>query len=86
MILYHGSNVEASAVDLLKCKSHKDFGQGFYLTTSEQQAFSMAHRTTAIFGHGKPVVSVFELDDGWQEAGLSVRVFDSPSPNGRSSS
>ena len=38
IILYHGSWCEVSAPDLSKCAPHKDFGQGFYLTTSQEQA------------------------------------------------
>ena len=37
-ILYHGSYAEISCVDLNKCSIGKDFGQGFYLTTSYEQA------------------------------------------------
>ncbi|MDR1158105.1 MAG: DUF3990 domain-containing protein [Oscillospiraceae bacterium] len=38
MILYHGSNMKVSKVDLLKCRPYKDFGCGFYLTDIEEQA------------------------------------------------
>ena len=37
-ILYHGSYCEVRTPDLSKCAKYKDFGQGFYLTTSEEQA------------------------------------------------
>jgi len=32
MILYHGSNIKVTEIDLMKCRPYKDFGQGFYLT------------------------------------------------------
>ena len=38
MILYHGSYCEIQKPDLAKCAPHKDFGQGFYLTSSKKQA------------------------------------------------
>ena len=38
MLLYHGSYTEISTVDLSKCKPGKDFGRGFYLTASFEQA------------------------------------------------
>ncbi len=38
MLLYHGSNTEVNKIDLGKCEEGKDFGKGFYLTTSYQQA------------------------------------------------
>ena len=37
-ILYHGSYCEVKEPDLGKCAKRKDFGQGFYLTTSKDQA------------------------------------------------
>lgn len=38
MTLYHGSFCEVKEPDLNKCAKFKDFGQGFYLTTSREQA------------------------------------------------
>ncbi len=40
LILYHGSYCEVKEPDLDKCAKRKDFGQGFYLTTSKKQAES----------------------------------------------
>ena len=37
-VLYHGSYCELKEPDLAKCAKRKDFGQGFYLTTSKEQA------------------------------------------------
>ena len=37
MVLYHGSYCEITSPDLDKCAPYKDFGKGFYLTTSYQQ-------------------------------------------------
>ena len=33
--IYHGSYCEVKEPDLAKCAKRKDFGQGFYLTTSK---------------------------------------------------
>lgn len=41
-ILYHGSYCAVKNPDLDKCARFKDFGQGFYLTTSKEQAQSFA--------------------------------------------
>ena len=38
LLLYHGSYCEVPVPDLKKCAKQKDFGQGFYLTTSREQA------------------------------------------------
>lgn len=38
MLLYHGSYCEVSEPDIQKCAAFKDFGRGFYLTSSREQA------------------------------------------------
>ena len=38
MVLYHGSYTEIESIDLRKCDEAKDFGRGFYLTSSQKQA------------------------------------------------
>lgn len=47
MTLYHGSYCEVAAPDLSKCSKMKDFGQGFYLTTSRAQAESFVKTSIA---------------------------------------
>lgn len=47
MTLYHGSYCEVSEPDLEICLKMKDFGQGFYLTTSKKQAESFV-RTSIV--------------------------------------
>lgn len=42
LALFHGSYVKVAEPDLAKCAKFKDFGQGFYLTTSKEQARSFA--------------------------------------------
>lgn len=42
MILYHGSYCVVEKPDLEKCAMYKDFGRGFYLTTSKEQARAFA--------------------------------------------
>ena len=38
MLLYHGSYCEVKTPNLTKCAAFKDFGKGFYLTSSKEQA------------------------------------------------
>lgn len=45
-VLYHGSYAIVSVPDLQKCARNKDFGRGFYLTTSKKQALSFAKLST----------------------------------------
>ena len=40
IVLYHGSYCEVQTPDLKRCAKNKDFGQGFYLTSSRDQAES----------------------------------------------
>ena len=47
LILYHGSYCEVKEPDLNKCAKRKDFGQGFYLTTSKSQAKSFLKTSLA---------------------------------------
>ncbi len=46
MILYHESYCRVEVPDLMKCARAKDFGRGFYLTTSLDQAMSFARLST----------------------------------------
>ena len=46
-VLYHGSYCEVKEPDLAKCAKRKDFGQGFYLTTSKEQAESFLRTSIA---------------------------------------
>ena len=46
MVLYHGSYFVVENLDLEGCAMYKDFGRGFYLTTSKEQAKSFAKIST----------------------------------------
>ena len=63
MILYHGSNIEISQIDIDKGRKGKDFGKGFYLSEDIKQAEKMASLTTFRQGKGVPVVSKFMFDE-----------------------
>lgn len=77
MILYHGSNVEVKEIDLNRSEVGKDFGVGFYVTASKEQAVRMASRRARLYG-GEPVVSAFEFDETTAQAdGLSMKDFQS---------
>lgn len=47
MKLLHGSYIEINKPDLSKCKSHNDFGKGFYLTPNWKRAWQMGKRRAA---------------------------------------
>ncbi|MDE7135131.1 MAG: DUF3990 domain-containing protein [Muribaculaceae bacterium] len=61
-LLYHGSNIKITKIDLSKSKPFKDFGQGFYLSDDETQAMDMAKFKSSI-EDGSPIVTRFEFDE-----------------------
>ena len=76
MILYHGSNMIVTEVDLKRCRPYRDFGAGFYLTIYPDQAKRMASRVVRIYG-GKENVSVFNYDEALT-SDLNIRIFEKP--------
>lgn len=82
MLLYHGSYDIVQKIDLQKCRQGKDFGRGFYLTSSYEQAknfvplsvkkqINMGTLTEETMGG---VISVFELH---LNADVNIFTFDS---------
>jgi len=76
MILFHGSNVEVSSIDLSRCGKYKDFGQGFYLTSLKQQAFEWAKKITKRLGIGKATLNMYEFDNDLNN--LNHKIFTEP--------
>lgn len=75
MILYHGSNINIEHIELEKSKPFKDFGKGFYLSESEEQALEMA-RFKALTFSGEPIVSKFEFDTSlMHNSDLRIKIF-----------
>ena len=78
MILYHGTNVKITRIDLSLGHKGKDFGQGFYLSVDKQQAMLMAERTVEREGCGTPVLNAYLFDEANLDRNpdLRVKVFD----------
>lgn len=74
MILYHGSNVQVEEPKIIKSKRLLDFGTGFYLTSDFDQAKKWAIRTTSRREEGKPIISVFEVEESELKK-LQVQIF-----------
>jgi hypothetical protein len=68
MILYHGSNIAVEKPIILKTDRKLDFGTGFYLTTSYEQAERWAYLTTKRRGTGAPTVTCFEIEENSMES------------------
>ncbi len=53
MLLYHGSNIQVSNPQIIESDRRLDFGKGFYLTSSYEQAKHWADLTVKRRGNGK---------------------------------
>lgn len=79
-VLYHGSVSEIKSVDVSIGKGFKDFGKGFYMAVSKQQAIGMMHkkyRETKRKKNGFPIKEYLyeiELDPDVLQT-LNVRYF-----------
>lgn len=62
-ILYHGSNMKVDKPMLLKGQRALDFGAGFYLTSSYEQAMKWTKTVTRRRGNGQPIVNIYDLDE-----------------------
>lgn len=63
IILYHGSNQPVENPKILESKRALDFGAGFYLTSSINQAEKWANSVTLRRGIGKPILNIFEFNE-----------------------
>lgn len=63
MKLYHGSNIVVEKPKILSPDRRLDFGTGFYLTSSYEQAERWAFLTVKRRGEGKPVITSYEFDE-----------------------
>lgn len=77
MILYHGSNIEIHEIDFSKSKLGKDFGCGFYLSPTLEQAQAMAEKKALLLG-GEPIITSFEFDieAALADKGISFKSFE----------
>ena len=61
--VYHGSYMIVDTPDLDKCRSGKDFGKGFYLTTDKDQAIRFAKIVAKRYGTQSGFVNEYTLSD-----------------------
>ena len=66
MLIMHGSIIQVPKPEIRKARFHKDFGDGFYCTNIEAQAYRWATR------FGKGVINFYEFNP---DAGLSSLSF-----------
>lgn len=68
MELYHGSNVEVKNPIIRKNLRAMDFGAGFYLTSSKQQAVRWAKTVTKRRNSGIATLNIYDIDEiNWND-------------------
>lgn len=63
MKLYHGSNIVVETPQILQSDRRLDFGTGFYLTSSYEQAERWAFLTVKRRGEGKQIITSYDFDE-----------------------
>lgn len=63
MILYHGSSVVVDETKILESNRTLDFGNGFYTTTSKEQAYKWALIKKSREETECGIINVYEIDD-----------------------
>ncbi len=77
MKLYHGSNCLIGEIDLSRGRTAKDFGKGFYLSPSLENAEEWAEKVTLREEQGSPTITVYEFDEHCLVSeDLNVKIFD----------
>lgn len=64
MLLYHGSYIAIPEIDLNKCLGGLDFGRGFYLTSSYEQAYNYVQLSVKKAIRIGNVPDNFDISDG----------------------
>ncbi|MFI3173064.1 MAG: DUF3990 domain-containing protein [Eubacteriales bacterium] len=77
MKLYHGSNIEGIEPKILQKSRALDFGAGFYMTSSKEQAIRWAHIVDKRNGNkGNAILNEYYFDDNIKNS-LKTLVFES---------
>lgn len=72
--LFHGSNVKVESPKIIISDRKLDFGLGFYLTSSEEQASSWAKTKATRLRNGSPYLNIYKFDDS-QMSNLNTLIF-----------
>jgi hypothetical protein len=80
MLIFHGSDILVSEPKILSSNRLLDFGEGFYTTSSLEQAKRWAKRVRERRNSRAEIITVYELDMAKAASELKIIRFDSPSP------
>jgi len=78
MLIFHGSDVAVKEPKILSANRLLDFGEGFYTTSSLEQAKRWAQKVKERRNSRKQIISIFEFDMCKAENDLKFIKFDSP--------
>jgi len=82
LILYHGSNVAVEKPAIVKANRTLDFGNGFYTTTSKEQAYKWAKIKQRREETKNGFITIYEIsDDIFSRKDLNSKVFRGASKN-----
>lgn len=76
MTVYHGSDTVVDVPRILEAKRPMDFGGGFYVTTSKEQATGWATRVAVRNNTGNKCISRYEFDIESAQKALTLIRFD----------
>jgi hypothetical protein len=80
MVIYHGSDVAVPQPKIMSANRLLDFGEGFYTTSSREQAHRWAERVRMRKKTENQIISVYEFDIDKAAENLEIIRFNSPSP------
>ena len=63
-LLFHGSYISIPEIDLLKCNNGLDFGKGFYVTSSYEQAMNFVPNSVRKNIRSGRIPADFPIEDG----------------------
>ena len=78
MIVYHGSDVAVQEPKIISANRLLDFGEGFYTTSSYEQALRWTERVKLRKMVKEQIISVYEFDLNKAEKDLIIIRFNSP--------
>jgi len=78
MIIYHGSDTPVKNPKIIAANRLLDFGEGFYTTSSLEQAQRWARRVRERNKSKETIVSIYEYDADKADNELRIIHFDSP--------
>ncbi len=80
MLLFHGSNMKVDKPKLMPNLRALDFGAGFYLTSSKEQAKKWARTVAKRRNMGQEIVNVYSFNEDFLQ---SLKVLTFPSADGK---